>query len=125
VVHVWEVVVLRKVGSNSNASVCSHNSTFYYTRSCLENILCAAMSQQTLNLQHCQSELDSNLVVSALHHHHIVPLTVMSGGEVSAALTLSSLRMAVLAVAVAVAWSALREAPETWLAVGTLATCCS
>lgn len=46
----------------------------------------------------------------------------MSGGEVSAALTLSSLRVAVLAVAVTLARSAVREAPEARQAVRTLAT---
>lgn len=56
--------------------------------------------------------------------HHIVPLTVVAGGEVSAALTLSGLRVAVLAVAVTLARSALREAPESWEAVGALPTCC-
>lgn len=49
------------------------------------------------------------------------PLTVVSGGEVPAALTLSGLRVAVLAVAVTVTRSALREAPEARQAVGTLA----
>lgn len=47
---------------------------------------------------------------------------MVSGGEVSAALTRSGLRVAVLAVAVAMAGSALREAPEARQAVGTLAT---
>lgn len=51
------------------------------------------------------------------------PLTVVSGGEVPAALTLSGLRVAVLTVAVTVARSALREAPEALQAVGTLAPC--
>lgn len=45
----------------------------------------------------------------------------MSRGEVSAALTLSGLRVAELAVAVTLARSALREAPEARQAVGTLA----
>lgn len=48
-----------------------------------------------------------------------LPLTLVSGGEVSAVLTLSSLRVAVLAVAVTLAGSALREAPEARQAVGT------
>lgn len=46
---------------------------------------------------------------------------MVSSSEVSAALTLSSLRVAVLAVAVTLARSALREAPEAGQAVGTLA----
>lgn len=50
-----------------------------------------------------------------------VPLTVVSAGEVSAALALSGLRVAELAVAVTVAGSALREAPEARQAVGALA----
>lgn len=50
-----------------------------------------------------------------------VPLTVVSGGEVPAALTLSGLRVAVVAVAVTMTRPALREAPETRQAVGTLA----
>ncbi len=46
---------------------------------------------------------------------------MVSSGEVSAALTLSSLRVAVLAVAVTLARSALGEAPKARQAVGTLA----
>lgn len=53
--------------------------------------------------------------------HQAVPLTVVSSGEVSAALALSSLRVAVLAVAVTLARPAVREAPEARQAVGTLA----
>lgn len=52
------------------------------------------------------------------------PLTVASGGEISASLTLSGLGVAILAVAVALAGPALREAPETRLAVGTLLPHC-
>ena len=55
-------------------------------------------------------------------NHYIVPLAVVSGGEVSAALTLSSLGVAVFAVAVAMAGSALGEAPEARQAVGAMAT---
>lgn len=51
----------------------------------------------------------------------VPPLAVVSGSEVSAALTLPSLRVAVVAVAIAVAWSALGEAPVTLQAVRTLA----
>lgn len=53
---------------------------------------------------------------------YVVPLTEVSGGEVPAALTLPGLRVAVLAVAVALAWLAVREAPESRQAVGALAT---
>lgn len=56
-----------------------------------------------------------------LNHLLTAPFTVVSGGEVSAALALSGLWVAVVAVAVTVAGSALREAPETWQAVSTLA----
>lgn len=71
-----------------------------------------------------QYELYVNLLICLLHlHHHVVPLTVVSGGEVSAALTLSGLRVAVLAVAVTVARSTLREPPVTRQAVSTLAPC--
>lgn len=51
----------------------------------------------------------------------ILPLTVVTRGKVSAALTLSSLKVAVVAVAVTVAGPAVREAPEARPAVGTLA----
>lgn len=51
----------------------------------------------------------------------VPPLAVVSRGEVSAALTLSSLGVAGVAVAVAVTRSALGEAPVTRQAVGTLA----
>lgn len=47
---------------------------------------------------------------------------MVSCGEVSAALTLSGLRVAVLAVAVTLARPTLREAPEARQAVGTLAS---
>lgn len=50
-----------------------------------------------------------------------LPLTVASRGEVSAALTLARLRVAVLAVAVALAGSALRKTPESRPAVGAVA----
>ncbi|PWA30226.1 hypothetical protein CCH79_00014909 [Gambusia affinis] len=50
---------------------------------------------------------DSGSLIPALGHH------VMSGGEVSAPLTLSGLRVTVLAVAVTLAPSALREPPKT------------
>lgn len=49
-----------------------------------------------------------------------LPLAVVSGGEISAALTLSSLGVAVVAVAIAVTRSALGEAPVTRQAVRTL-----
>lgn len=49
-----------------------------------------------------------------------LPLTVVSGGEVPAALALSGLRVAVLAVLVAVAAPAVWEAPEAGQAVRAL-----
>lgn len=51
----------------------------------------------------------------------ILPLAVVSSGEVSAALTLPSHRVAVVTVAVTMTRSALGEAPEAWLALRTLA----
>lgn len=63
-------------------------------------------------------EAHLNVLISS---HHAVPLTVVSGGEVSAALTLSGLRVAVLAVSVTMAGATLRETPESRQAVGTLA----
>lgn len=51
----------------------------------------------------------------------ILPLTVVTRGKVSAALTLSSLRVALVTVAITVAGPAVREAPEARPAVGTLA----
>lgn len=51
----------------------------------------------------------------------LLPLAVVSGGEVPAALALPGLRVTVVAVAVAVAGSALGEAPVARQAVGTLA----
>jgi len=49
------------------------------------------------------------------------PVTVVSAGEVPAAAALSGLRVARLAVAVALARPALGEAPEARQAVGALA----
>lgn len=69
-------------------------------------------------------ELHLNVLISCIHHHHhhAVPLTVVSGGEVSAALTHSSLRVAVLTVAITLAAAAMRETPKPRQAVGTLAS---
>lgn len=50
------------------------------------------------------------------------PVTVVSGGEVSAALARSGLRVAVVAVAVTLARTAVREAPETRQTMAALPT---
>lgn len=47
----------------------------------------------------------------------------MPGGEGAAALALPSLRVAVVAVAIALTGLALREAPVAWQALGTLTPC--
>lgn len=51
----------------------------------------------------------------------LLPLTVVPSGEVPAALTLSGLRVAAVAMTVTMARPALREAPEARQAVGALA----
>lgn len=67
---------------------------------------------KTQTTQSCQP---AQLITSLL------PLTVVPRGEVPAALTLSGLGVAIVAVAVALARPALREAPEARQAVGALA----